>query len=361
MSARRQAVIAIIAATLFAALMARADLRAQTGMPPRPSASWELEIHAGGLMDVRGTGGSGSLPVSGALVGNQVSITSFLFGEGSRLVNQNQAAALGAEAAQVRPLDPVLLGTAIRWQGGAAAIGGRLSRALRGRLALEVEAGYEPAASAFTGAALADIERTRSSAETTIRQALASSPVPSSASVVTTIDGVRKGSRIAVAGTLIVHARDLHGMTPYAAVGGGVLYNRVDTPTATLTVRYELGPAAAAAITGTETVALRYAADALDYTGIVGGGVKYRVGSRWGVRLDGRARLLRNGTTNRLDTGSSLTLHSTGSPFPLVDVGALQFSAAAPLTGAPIADASTFTSTGIRAHVLLSAGLFWRF
>lgn len=87
MSARRQAVIAIIAATLFAALMARADLRAQTGMPPRQSGPWELEIHAGGLMDVRGTGGSGSLPVSGALVGNQISITSFLFGEGSRLVN----------------------------------------------------------------------------------------------------------------------------------------------------------------------------------------------------------------------------------------------------------------------------------
>jgi hypothetical protein len=275
------------------------------------------------------------------------------------MVNQNQASVLGSRAAAITPLDSVLLGSAMRWQRTTGGIGARVSRSIRRSLALELSVDYERSILQLTGAALAGVEQTRASVERLLAQALATAAVPSAVSVVAATDTPRRGSQVAAMGTLVAHARKLSGLTPFVVFGGGVVFNRVDPPSATLTARYELGTTGE--VVGTNSVTLGYGVNSMEYAGIVGGGVKYRLAPRWGIRLDARARLLPNNVVNHVGTESSVVRRSTGSPFPLVNIGSLQFSSTAPLTGAPIADAATFTSDGVRTHVMAGVGLYWRF
>lgn len=321
--------------------------------------SWEFEVHAGGLLNARQDGGSGSLPLTGDMIGGQISVTSFFFGEGTRMVNQNQASVFGSRAAAITPLDSVLLGSAMQWQRTMGGIGARVSRSIRRSLALELSVDYERVVLQLTGAALAGVERTRASVERSLVEALTTASVPSAVSVVAATDTPRRGSQVAATGTLVVHARELHGFTPFVAFGGGVVFNRAETPSATLTARYEFGTTGE--VVGTNAVTLGYGVNSMEYAGIVGGGVKCRLAPRWGIRLDARARLLPNDVVNRVGTESFVVRRSTGAPFPLVNVGSLQFSSTAPLSGAPIVDAATFTSDGVRAHVTMGVGLYWRF
>ena len=352
MPVRRLWIAAYLAVTFVA--MGRREVHAQS-----ERSSWELEVHAGGLLNARHGGGSGSLPLTGAMVGGQMSVTSFFFGDGARMVNENQAGVLGNQAARVTPLDPVLLGSAIQWGRVTGAVGIRASRPVWRRMAVEISVEHERVALAFTERARAGIEEARASVTQSLAQALATSSVPATVTTLATTDGGQRGSQVSASGTIVVHAKDRQRFTPYGTVGAGVVFNRIDTPSATLTARYELG--ATGEVVGTETVTLRYTVNDFEYMGIVGGGVKYRLARRWGMRVDGRARLLLNQVVNRVDSASSVARRSTGSPFPLVNVGALQFSSTAPLTGAPIVDAPTFASGRVRAQATMSVGLFWRF
>ncbi len=320
---------------------------------------WEFEMHLGGSLGARHGGGAGTLPITGATIGGQISVTSFFFGEATRTVNQNQASVLGAQAAAIVPLDPVLLRAATRWRQRTAAIGARASRAIRRSLAVEVSVEYERVALELTDAAVAGIEETRSSVERSLTQALSTSSVASTVSAVTNMDAFQHGSQVTATGTLVAHAKDFQRFTPFIAIGGGVMLNRIDTPSATLTARYEFGNSGE--VVGTDSVRLGYAIKDLEYTGIIGAGVKYRLSPRSGIRFDGRARLLPNDVVNRVDTESSVARRSTGAPFPLINSGSLQFSTTAPLTGAPITGAATFASEGLRAQVAMSVGFFWRF
>jgi hypothetical protein len=89
--------------------------------------------------------------------------------------------------------------------------------------------------------------------------------------------------------------------------------------------------------------------------------LKYYATPRWGVRFDGRVHLYPNKMANLVDATPVVTLRSTGSPFPVINIGMLQFSSTAPLTGAPITQFSTFTGDGLRTQVRAAAGVFWRF
>lgn len=321
--------------------------------------SWEFEVHAGGLFNARQGDGAGSLPSTGEMIGGQISVASFFFGEGARMVNQNQASVLGGGAAAITPLDPVLLGSTMQWQRTTGGIGVRVSRSIRRSLAFEFSLDYERTTLELTGAALAGVEQTRASVERSLAQALATAAVPSAVSVVAAADTPRRGSQVAAMGAVVAHARERSRLTPFVVFGGGVIFNRVDAPSATLTARYELGTTGE--VVGTNAVTLGYQVNSMEYSGIVGGGVKYRLAPRWGLRLDARARLLPNNVVNHVATESSVVRRSTGSPFPLVNIGSLQFSSTAPLTGVPIADAATFTSGGLAAHMTAGLGFFWRF
>lgn len=172
------------------------------------------------------------------------------------MINQNQASALGSQAAAITPLDSVLLGSAMRWQRTTGGIGARVSRSIRRSLAFEFSVDYERSILQLTGAALAGVEQTRASVERSLAQALATAAVPSVVSVVAAADTPRRGSQVAAMGTLVAHAREFSRLTPFVVFGGGVIVNRVDAPSATLTARYELGTTGE--VVGTNAVTLGY-------------------------------------------------------------------------------------------------------
>jgi hypothetical protein len=312
----------------------------------------------GGVSAVRTQNeGSGSLPSTGAIVGGQMGVSSFYLSDGARLFNQNQMAVAGGQPVPtIVPLDNVLLGPAIRQQ-GAGTFGIRMSRAIRPRLTIEATADLEMVHQSFTPSALAGIEATRASFGPALERAL-SSGVASAVSSVATIDDRREASHLFVSGALIVNLKETGKVIPYLTIGAGTVFNRGDTPTATIVGTYQLQDPPQ--IFGSDTITLHYAQNGPTLIGTAGGGVKYLVTPRWGIRFDARAQVHKDSTTSLLDVTPALALQSNGAPFPIINYGSLQFSATGPMTGAAVTG-TTYSGSGLQAHVVLAAGLFLRF
>jgi hypothetical protein len=111
----------------------------------------------------------------------------------------------------------------------------------------------------------------------------------------------------------------------------------------------------------TDGIELSYREKDRAIVGVGGGGVKFLLSPRWGIRVDARANLYKNTTVSLVDVEPSTRLQSTGLPFPIVTSGTLQFSPVAPLTGSPAIASPTFNGSGIQMHVVMSSGIFLRF
>jgi hypothetical protein len=322
----------------------------------RGAARWEFEAHGGWSAIRTPDQGSVSLPTTGAIVGGLIGISSFYLGEGASLFNQNQLATTGGPA--VVPLDSVLVGPSLR-ERSAGAFGIRIGRTLNPRLSIEATADVSVVRVSFMPAAVTAIEATRASRTPALERALASSPVAAAVTSVATVADRQLASHLFATGTLIVNLRETGKAIPYLAIGAGAVFNEGATPGATLVGTYRLGDPVH--IVGTDTVTLRYALNGPTLVGIAGGGVKYLVTPRWGVRLDARAQLYSDASVTVLDVTPATTLESTGARFPIVTSGALQFSSTAPLTGPALAGAITYSGTGLQTHVVVAAGFFFRF
>jgi hypothetical protein len=316
---------------------------------------WEIEVHGGVATISSQHSGSGGLPTTGAVVGGLIGVSSFYLGDGARLFNQNQTAAAGG---QIVPLDAVLIGPAIREQ-GVGTFGIRVGRALNRRLTVEASGDLEVVHLSFAPATLSAIEATRASFTPALERALSSPAVTSAVTSAADIADRKLASHLYVAGALIVNLKEAGKVVPYLAVGAGALFNDGDTPSATLVGTYRLQDPPQ--ILGSDTVTVRYAQNSPTLVWTGGGGVKYLVTPRWGIRFDARAHLYSDSTVNLLDVSPATALQSTGAPFPIIRSGALQFSATAPLTGAAVGGATTYAGSGLQAHVVLAAGFFLRF
>jgi len=111
--------------------------------------------------------------------------------------------------------------------------------------------------------------------------------------------------------------------------------------------------------------------------GILGGGVKYDVARRWGIRLDARVSLSRNSASTVLDAtpnvalgqlpagrlvlNSSPTLQFSNNSTDPVTALSVTAVAASTLTGPAISGLRTFSGSGVSTHTSVTAGIFWRF
>jgi hypothetical protein len=111
--------------------------------------------------------------------------------------------------------------------------------------------------------------------------------------------------------------------------------------------------------------------------GILGGGVKYHISPRWGIRLDARVSLSKNIASTVVDATPNVALgllpagrsvlaadptvqFSNNSSDPVTALGVTAV-AASTLTGPAIADLRTFSGNGVSSATNISAGIFWRF
>jgi len=237
---------------------------------------------------------------------------------------------------------------------------------------LEIAFDYSPGDLALTNTALAGIEATRASFTGALEHALSVSSVASTVTSVATVINRQHASQLFTTGTLLVNLRETGKAIPYVTMGAGVVFNTGDTPSATLVGRYQLG--APGQIFGTDAVNLRYSLKGRTYVGIGGAGLRYFITPRWGIRFDGRAQLYPNTIVNLVNATPAIALESTGSPFPLINSGALQFSSTAPLTGVSISATpgavvsgglapglTTFTGSRYLSQVSITLGFFLRF
>ncbi len=370
------AVVAVVVSIRAATAQSAAPQPANQSPSPAtpPERKWEIEVHGGLVVNGNQDAGASSLPLSGSIIGGRISAVSFYFGQGAQLFNQNEAGIPGAGSVPtITPVDPVLLGPVVQRQRHAGTLGARVDRTLGRRLTAEVTFDYSPGDLAFTNTALAEIEATRASFTPALEHALSVSPVASTVTSVSTVINRQHAPQLFTTGTLLINLRETGKVIPYVTAGAGVVFNTGSAPSAALVGTYQLGNAGQ--ISGTDAVNLRYSLSGRALVWIGGAGFKYYITPTRGIRFDGRVQLFRNTIVNLLNATPAIALESNGSPFPLINSGALQFSATAPLNGVSISTTpgavapagslapgvATFTGSGYLAQVGLTVGFFLRF
>jgi hypothetical protein len=350
------------------------------GQSTAPLHKWEIEFHGGQTLASAPVDGTGALPGPGPTItppftipsGASASrlVSSWFFGDGASLLNQ--AIRSSGRIGHITPLDPVLESPFVRRASGGD-VGLRVERLLTGRLAAEFTFDYSLGTLALTSASVAGLESSRAGFVAAWNAVLtAPSRGTQTVSSVATISD-RRGRQIVTAGTVLINVLPPARLTPYVALGAGMISSRDTPPSAVLVGDYQFSivlppgipvPVALPAFHETDTVTVRSRVDNAA-TGIFGGGLKYALTGRWGVRIDVRDHLNANTISTLVDaTPSSAAL----APRSVLTIGGdprLQFSTLpgvpSNLSGAPISGFKTFTGTGIEHHVDVTAGLFWRF
>jgi hypothetical protein len=319
---------------------------------------WNVEVHVGISSTQNQSNGSGALPTTGSLLQGEISASTFYFGDGARLFNDNQRAIAGTQGPVIVPLDGVLLRAMTTRQAGPA-FGARLERAIKERFAVQVDGDLALDHIAFTPETLTAIEATRVSYIPALQRALSASPLTSSVTSVTTLTDRQRATQLFATGTFVLKLKTSGNTIPYIAGGGGIVLNGGGTPQASLVGNYTLDNPAQ--LLGTDTVAIAYSQQNLTEVGLFGGGFTHDVTAKWGIRVDAREYLFKNTGETDIDVTPTLGFQSTGQPFPLVKVGTLSFAPSAPLSGAPVSASPTFTGSGLQGRLIVSAGFFLRF
>jgi hypothetical protein len=349
-----------------------------TPMTAAAQARWEVEMHAGGTVNSQPAAGNAALPAAGTPFTTSNGLpsrreSSWYFGDGAAFVNQVNATR--GLIARITPLDSVLT-SAVAQRTNGGAVGLRVSRSITTRYAAEFSFDYSRTPVTLTDSALAGIEASRASFTSAF-----SVPVPAgsqgaapvmSATSIATIDS-KRGSQWLTTGVININLTTTGRVTPFVSAGAGVVANGTDTPSATLVGNYRITGPAGTPMAGvvvhdeTDSVTLRYPVDRYGFVGVVGGGVKYAVSRRWGVRLDVRAHLERNGVSNLVDAMPSIKTLTPPTVLSLPANPSLQFSnnpstgAQSSLAGPVILGFQTFHGTGLRVQPNIVAGVYLRF
>jgi hypothetical protein len=275
-------------------------------------------------------------------------------------------------------LDPVLARSFGAWQPGPS-IGMSVSRTLTPRLGAELSIDYRRARLRITESNSDAIEATRASFIQAFEGMIRFNPNRVLNSVTSTAaheDG--SGHQLVASGALIVNLKTTGDIIPYATLGAGMIMHSGGLPSTTLRGNYQfLLGAGGAPIDETDNVTVRAALDNRTLAGVLGGGVKYHVSPRWGIRLGVRVALSKNAAETVLDAAPNVALglrpagrgvlaanpsiqFSNNSSDPVTSLGVTAV-AASTLTGPVITGLRTFSGTGIVTTTSLITGVFWRF
>ena len=361
------------------------------------SGKWEIEFHGGGMLPTNPTAGTVSLPGPGAVVFSPSNVpaigpaihatrlqSSWYFGDGASLFN-GLADTLVATGQAVFPgrittLDPVL-GRSLGAERRGGNIGARISRVLTPRLTAELSVDYSLARLEITQANRDAIEATRAS----FIPAFTGLLVPSGLAInvnrvlnsVTSTAALDPGSghQLLTSGALLINLRTSGDVIPFATVGVRLISTIGRMPSATLAGSYQF-VSVGAPMNESDSVTVRDARDANTAAGVLGGGVKYYVSPRWGIRLDARVSLSKNTARTTLDATPNVvmgglpagrflflaptTIMFSNSTLPVTGQG-VTVAGSSTLTGPALTGVRTFSGSGVSSHTNLAAGVFWRF
>jgi hypothetical protein len=361
------------------------------------SGKWEIEFHGGGVSPTNPTAGTVSLPGPGEVLFSPSNVpaigpaihasrrqSSWYFGDGAILFNGLADTLVATGQAQfpgrITTLDPVL-GRSLGTERSGGSIGARISRVLTPRLTAELSVDYSLARLQITQANSDSIEATRAS----FIPAFSGLLVPSGLAInvnrvlssVTSIAALERGTRhhLLTSGALLINLRTTGDVIPYATVGASLISTVGRMPSATLAGNYQF-LSVGAPMNESDSVTVRDARDAHTAAGVLGGGVKYYVSPRWGIRLDARVSLSKNTARTTLDATPNVvmgglpagrflflaptTIMFSNSTLPVTGQGVTVVGSST-LTGPALTRVRTFSGSGVSSHTNLAAGVFWRF
>jgi len=384
-----------IAACLISLATVVPPARAQTNAPGK----WEVELHGGGLLSSNPTAGSVSLPGPGAafttaglypppappviVVATSRYESSWYFGDGALLFNQaatalaaNPVAMTGAFSGRMVALDPVL-GSALGGWGRTGNIGARVGRVLTPRLAAEPSVAYGLARPQITPADRDPIEATRARFIAAFNGLITSNPgrvLKNLTSTATLDDG--SAHQLFTSGTIVINLMTSGRIIPYATIGASLNSIVGTMPSVTLAGNYQFQNASGSQMNESDNVTVSDARAGNSVAGILGGGVKYQISPRWGIRIDARVSLSKNSGGTVLDAAPNVvlgtlpagrialnadpTIQFGNSAGPVTSLGVTSVAPSS-LTGPAIADLGTWSGSGVSSHGNIAAGLFWRF
>ena len=347
---------------------------------------WEVELHGGGILPTNPAGGVVSLPGPGAVFTTATTNPlpppesrrepSWYFGDGALLFNQ-AVAALGQLPGRIVPLDPVL-GRSLGERRSGGNIGMRVSRVLTPRLSAEFGVDYGFARLRITPANRDALEATRASFIPAFTGMITFNPNRVLNSVTSTAALEDGGAREVVSsGALLVKLRTSGAIIPYATLGVGLVSVMGGMPSAAVRGNYQFRLPGGPPINETDNVTVSDDRGRHRAAGILGGGVKYDVSSRWGLRFDARVIISKTTASTALDASPDVALGLTpvgrgvlgGNPSiqftnnstdPVTALGVTAV-AASTLTGPAVTGARTFTGSGAESRTNIAFGVFWRF
>jgi hypothetical protein len=178
-------------------------------------------------------------------------------------------------------------------------------------------------------------------------------------------------------GSLVVNLRTTGRTVPYATIGAGLLAMTGKAPSATLSGNYQFLLPNGAPIDETDNVTVTDASRDRTLAAALGGGVKYQVSPRWGLRVGVRLALSKNIARTIVDATPSVALgqrpagrgvlgaepsiqFSNNASEPVTALGVTAV-ASSTLTGPAITELRTFSGSGVSTHTNITAGIIWRF
>lgn len=341
---------------------------------PTEASKWEVEVHAGGLFGTNATGGK---PISEFPVGASVptsalnrttrAVSSWYFGDGALLLNQvNTAFGVGA---RMTPLDAAIKQRlAERHRGGS--VGFRAGRELTRRFAAEFNFDYGRAPLRMTADAEKAIEDSRASFAPAWIALLATGNTFNRNVTSTSELEAGDGHQIFATGALNIRLGEFGRLQPYVTVGGGGVFSRGTSPRASLTGNYRFdftNLTTPFPMDETDRVTVRVAAPGRAFVGVLGGGFRYLVSPRQGIRADVRLHLGGGAVDTLVDATPSVAVRTPIFAINTPTTPAIQFSNnpqtsfQSSLSGPAVDGLRTFVGEGLGIQMNVTAGYFFRF
>jgi hypothetical protein len=340
--------------------------------PVGEAGKWEIEVHAGGVRVGKPTDATTAMPPPAEAFTTRNGrpsryVSSWYFGDGTALLNQQVAAFTIPRTARITALDPVLTGAAARSSDGGG-FGFRVGRRLTPRFTAELNVDYGPSTLELSESALGDIEASRTTFASVWSEAFGPG-MPFQNAVVSSASEIEEGSggQVVATGALTVKLRRSGAFVPFVTGGLGALFDRGSDPSVTLRGNYSslyiLGEPFN--INQSDTVTVRWVRPDRALVSLVGGGFTYDLSRRHGFRVDLRLHVRPNAVDTEVSASPAPKTSTPERAIASATTPSVQYSSTASerstLSGPVITAFRTREGSGVQIDTAFTAGYFFRF
>jgi hypothetical protein len=352
---------------LFFCLVAVCSMSAQS-----PQMKWEIEVHGSGFLKDDANGGTNSLPTPGpsfaTVVANTDSrhVSSFLFGDGNKLINQ---VLIGQGLAPIPSLEGSILQNRLALERQSnVGLGFRVSRYFGQKYWLdwtnEYDIDYDHGSFEINEKEDADSDIPLKFWVTSLESLFANCGAACPFAVAAVKHSTREKGH--AASTALTFNRDfppLRGFVPYIGVGGGLSFSFKGTPSQEYFGHYVL---ANGAIQGSDHVRVNFQVPGVAPALVIAAGAKYQLSRHWGLRMEMRNNFESHSFKTVVQAMPEFTDGGVGNAIVLSGGGAaVQFSDNQSFARSSLSlqqpQFRTFKSTGVRYEGRISGGAYYRF